>query len=139
LARLETGHRGAELEPLFRLLTALGLTLSLNDAHDADDDARDSGHGDGTGDHDGNRTSRRSSDLTRLATPASAAQSPAAAVTSASRAQDALGKYQAAAAGRRRAWENAAALLQRGRDDEQSRANDDTSHDPADHSRGPAR
>ncbi len=29
LARVEAGHRGAELEPLLRLLNALGLKLSL--------------------------------------------------------------------------------------------------------------
>jgi y4mF family transcriptional regulator len=29
LARVEAGHRGAELEPLLRLLDALGLKLSL--------------------------------------------------------------------------------------------------------------
>ena len=34
LARVEAGHRGTELEPLLRLLEALGLTLHL-DAGDA--------------------------------------------------------------------------------------------------------
>lgn len=29
LARVEAGHRGAELEPLLRLLAALGITLQL--------------------------------------------------------------------------------------------------------------
>lgn len=32
LARVEAGHRNAELEPLFRLVRALGLTLSLDPA-----------------------------------------------------------------------------------------------------------
>ncbi len=31
LARLEAGHRGAALEPLFRLLDALGMNLALHD------------------------------------------------------------------------------------------------------------
>lgn len=35
LARLETGHRGAELAPVFRLLEALELTLSLRDSNAA--------------------------------------------------------------------------------------------------------
>lgn len=32
LARVEAGHRGAELEQLFRLLDALDLTLTLHDS-----------------------------------------------------------------------------------------------------------
>lgn len=35
LARVEAGHRGAELEPLFRLLSALDLTLVLRPNADA--------------------------------------------------------------------------------------------------------
>ncbi|MFI6578854.1 helix-turn-helix domain-containing protein [Nocardiopsis sp. NPDC050513] len=35
LARVEAGHRGAELEPLLRLLAALGLTLTLRSNSDA--------------------------------------------------------------------------------------------------------
>ncbi|MFE3455920.1 helix-turn-helix domain-containing protein [Nocardiopsis aegyptia] len=35
LARVEAGHRGAELEPLFRLLAALDLTLTLRTSGDA--------------------------------------------------------------------------------------------------------
>lgn len=35
LARVEAGHRGAELEPLLRLLAALDLTLTLRSDRDA--------------------------------------------------------------------------------------------------------
>ncbi|GAA1463945.1 helix-turn-helix domain-containing protein [Nocardiopsis exhalans] len=35
LARVEAGHRGAELEPLLRLLAALDLTLTLRPSVDA--------------------------------------------------------------------------------------------------------
>jgi len=34
LARVETGHRGAEFEPLLRLVRALDLKFSVGDAHE---------------------------------------------------------------------------------------------------------
>ncbi|MBM6403174.1 helix-turn-helix transcriptional regulator [Phycicoccus sp. CSK15P-2] len=46
LTRLEGGHRGAELEPLFRLLSALGMTLLLDEpspAQDGGESSRPSG------------------------------------------------------------------------------------------------
>lgn len=41
LARVESGHRGAELEQIFRLLNALGLSMMLHDPKRASSDSKD--------------------------------------------------------------------------------------------------
>lgn len=57
LARVEAGHRNAELEPLLRLLTSLELSLILrpaererHESESAQDDARERPRPDGAGD-----------------------------------------------------------------------------------------
>ena len=42
LAKLEAGHRGAELEPILRLLTALDMSLALHDDSLAESEGRSS-------------------------------------------------------------------------------------------------
>lgn len=105
LARVETGHRGAELEPLFRLLNALDMSFALHDL---------SRPNEGTGEepppartvaeHAGGR-----------ATGAATTQIDAAAApelqTAVAPVLSAISKHQISVAGRRRAWRDASALL----------------------------
>jgi HTH-type transcriptional regulator / antitoxin HipB len=101
LARLETGHRGAELDPLFRLLNALELSLALRDpAGRPDEPAADQAA------------------ATEPARQTSAASAPGLSV---------VAKHQAAAAGRRRAWQAAFAPI--ANDDPDDRHDDSSSSD----------
>lgn len=86
LARLETGHRGAELEPLFRLLNALELSLTLRDPIRRSDEA-----------DPGQAATTAATDAVR---EGNAPLAPGLSV---------VAKHQAAAAGRRRAWRAASA------------------------------
>lgn len=142
LARLEAGHRGAELEPLFRLLNALGLTLSLRDLSESDGPQQSPVDADASrAENDEDRSDPEqwtAAESPRARTTAEQAAGQLAARTEAvrratratpqinaatdavRRAQAALApalsvvaKHQTSAASRRQAWQDASAYLSR--------------------------
>lgn len=111
LARLETGHRGAELEPLFRLLAALNLTISLRDDRRSDD-----------GQTAADASARDQPPADYVARPSAARgiepdwpnrRGDAAVAPETAAPHSVLAKHQAAAARRRQAWRDAATSLER--------------------------
>jgi transcriptional regulator with XRE-family HTH domain len=96
LARLEAGHRGAELEQIFRLLTALDMTLTVRDTNERYQLASDANE---------TRTTARAESGT---SPTAAQRAAVSALQSA---------HESSASARRRAWSLATHQRDRGSPD----------------------